>query len=104
MKKIKGDAKLRHVTLINLNLSCDDTIFKHKMVHKAESNKTLSLKLLKVNNRNTRARCEICSKLTVKTPQQTPLAPFWCLHCYFPTYFTPCSSASVVNFEQVNAG
>ena len=23
--------------------------------------------LLKVNNRNTRARCEICSKLTVKT-------------------------------------
>ena len=25
--------------------------------------------LLKVNNRNTRARCEICSKLTVKTPE-----------------------------------
>ena len=24
--------------------------------------------LLKVNNRNTRARCEICSKLTIKTP------------------------------------
>ena len=23
---------------------------------------------LKVNNRNTRARCEICSKLTIKTP------------------------------------
>ena len=27
--------------------------------------------LLKVNNRNTRARCEICSKLT----------KFWCLYC-----------------------
>ena len=26
--------------------------------------------LLKVDNRNTRARCEICSKLTVKTPEQ----------------------------------
>ena len=25
--------------------------------------------LLKVNNRNTRTRCEICSKLTLKTPQ-----------------------------------
>ena len=25
--------------------------------------------LLKVNNRNTRTRCEICSKLTVKTPE-----------------------------------
>ena len=26
--------------------------------------------LLKVNNRNTRTRCEICSKLTIKTPEQ----------------------------------
>ena len=26
--------------------------------------------LLKVNNRNTRTRCEICSKLTVKTPER----------------------------------
>ena len=26
--------------------------------------------LLKVNNRNTRTRCEICSKLTIKTLEQ----------------------------------
>ena len=26
--------------------------------------------LLKVNNRNTRTRCEICSKSTIKTPDQ----------------------------------
>ena len=26
--------------------------------------------LLRVNNRNTRTRCEICSKLTIKTPEQ----------------------------------
>ena len=26
--------------------------------------------LLKVNNRNTRIRCEICSKLTIKAPEQ----------------------------------
>ena len=26
--------------------------------------------LLKVNNRNTRTRCEICSKLTIKTPEK----------------------------------
>ena len=26
--------------------------------------------MLKVNNRNTRARCEICSKLTIKTPER----------------------------------
>ena len=40
--------------------------------------------LLKVNHRNTKTRCEICSKLTLKN-------------------FTPCSSISIVNFEQVNA-
>ena len=32
--------------------------------------------LLKVNNRNTRTRFEICSKLTMKT-----MASFWCLYC-----------------------
>ena len=29
--------------------------------------------LLKVSNRNTRARCEICSKLTIKTPERCRL-------------------------------
>ena len=36
--------------------------------------------MFKVNNRNTRARCEICSKLTIKTPERR-LASFWCLYC-----------------------
>ena len=26
--------------------------------------------IFKVNNRNTRTRCEICSKLTIKTPER----------------------------------
>ena len=30
----------------------------------------LSFELFKVNNRNTRKRCEICSKLTIKTPER----------------------------------
>ena len=30
----------------------------------------ISIYLLKVNNRNTRTRCEICSKLTIKTPKR----------------------------------
>ena len=29
---------------------------------------------------------------------------FWCLYCYFLTYFLPSSSASIVNFEHVIAG
>ena len=36
--------------------------------------------LFEVNNRNTRTRCEICSKLTIKTPERH-LASFWCLYC-----------------------
>ena len=45
--------------------------------------------LLKVNNRNTRTRCEICSKLTIKIPER----PYW-----------RRSSVSIVNFEYVTAG
>ena len=46
--------------------------------------------MFKVNNRNIRARCEIWSKLAIKTPERR--------------YFTPCSSVFIVNFEQENAG
>ena len=49
--------------------------------------------LLKVNNRNNRSRCEISSKLTIKTPERR----HW-------TYFIPCSSVSYVTFEHVIAG
>ena len=45
--------------------------------------------MLKVNNRNTRARCEICSKLTIKIPERTtPLAHL-------------SLSVSIVNFKHV---
>ena len=44
--------------------------------------------LFKVNNRNTGKRCEICSKLTIKTP--------------LLSYFPPFSSVSIVDFEQAN--
>ena len=40
-----------------------------------------------VNNRNTRTRCETCSKFTIKIPERRH-----------------CSTVSIVNFEQVNAG
>ena len=35
-----------------------------------ESINPAGIYLLKVNNRNTRTRCEICSKLTIKTPKR----------------------------------
>ena len=48
--------------------------------------------MFKVNNRNTGTRCEICPKLTIKTPERRHwcrsgvfivnyrLASFWCLY------------------------
>ena len=65
--------------------------------------KPAGIYMLKVNNRNTRARCEICWKLTIKIPERR-LASFWYIYCYIWTYFTPCSSISIVNFEHVIAG
>ena len=44
--------------------------------------------LVKVNNRNNRTRCEICSKLTIKIPERR---------------HSPCSIVSIVNFEHVIA-
>ena len=43
--------------------------------------------LLKVNNRNTRTRCEICSKLTINTPERR----HW-----------PRSGVFIVNFEHIS--
>ena len=34
------------------------------------SNKAACNYMLKVNNRNTKTSCEICSKLTIKTPER----------------------------------
>ena len=46
--------------------------------------------LLKVNNRTTRTKCEICSKLTIKTSERR--------HRHTSSY-----GVSIVNFEQLNA-
>ena len=45
----------------------------------------IGIYMFKVNNINTRTRCEICSKSTIKTPEQR-LALFWYFYCYLWTY------------------
>ena len=48
--------------------------------------------LLKVNNRNPRTRCEVSSKLTIKTPERRPSEQRqWCL-----------SSILIANFELIS--
>ena len=44
------------------------------------------------------------SKVSNKDIRTTPLMSFCCFYCYLWTFFTPCSSISVVRFVQVNAG
>ena len=63
--------------------------------------------VLKVKNRNIRTRCEICSKLIIKTPEQRQWciwgrSAFWCFYCSLWTNFTPFSCVFIVDFEQVN--
>ena len=63
--------------------------------------------MFKVNNRNTVTRCEIYSELTIKIPERRHWHRSGTFVVNFEqlwTYFTPCSSVSIVNFEQVNAG
>ena len=43
--------------------------------------------MFKVNNRNIRTRCDICSKLTIKIPE-------WCHWC--------CSDIFIVKFEHIS--
>ena len=57
--------------------------------------------VFKVNNRTTRKRCEICSSLTIKTPERRQWCRVWVSKCYLWTYFTPFSSFSILDFEQV---
>ena len=57
--------------------------------------------LFRVNNSNTRKRCEICSKLTIKSPQRRSTV-FIVNFEHVSHLFTPFSSVSTVGFEQVN--
>ena len=52
--------------------------------NKGENMFPFGIHLFNLNNRNTRTTCEICSKLTIKTPEQH----YWCL-----------SGVFIINFE-----
>ena len=61
--------------------------------------------LLKVDNKNTRTRCEIYSKLIIKTPEPCQWRRYDAFIVNFEHISTPCSGGvCIVNFEHVNAG
>ena len=55
--------------------------------------------ILKVNNRNTRKRCEICSKLTIKTPDAFIVNFEHIVHLVSIVH-----RVSIVKSEQVSSG
>ena len=58
--------------------------------------------LFKVNNRTAAKRCEICSKLTIKTPKQRHWHHSAAFIITFEHMSTHFSRVSIVDFEQVN--
>ena len=64
-------------------------------------NSSTNIFLFIVNNRNTRKRCEICSKLTIKSPQRRSTV-FINTFEHVSYLFTTFSSVSTVGFEQVD--
>ena len=66
--------------------------------------KGFNIYLFKVNNINTRRTCEICSKLTIKTPQQNQFrrSGVFIFNCEYISHLYLLSSVSIVDFEQVN--
>ena len=59
--------------------------------------------LFKVNNRNTRKRCEICSKLTIKTPERRDVTGVVLVFLLLTlNIFHTFSSVSIVDFKKVN--
>ena len=64
-----------------------------------EASRPSGISLLQVNNRNTTTRCEMCSKLTIKTPQHHELTSFRCLYCKLYTHFTTCLAFALLTLS-----
>ena len=58
-----------------------------------------SIYMFKVNSRHTRARFEICSKLTIKTPERYANGVDLVSSLLTLIIFHTCSSVSIGNFE-----
>ena len=88
---VYNDSKLLHLSSETLGLKATLVLQLLAMFHVksflSHSIHPVGIYLLKVNNRNTKTRCEICSKLTTKTPERC----HWCR-----------SSVFIVNFGHIS--
>ena len=65
---------------------------------------SVDIYLSKAKDRNTRTDCEICLKLTMKTPERSHRCRSDVFIVNFENIFTPCSSIFIVHFECGIAG
>ena len=77
---------------------------------KSNSHLLIKLSLLQeqlhvlINKSKQNYYARMAGKLTNVQRNSKPTASFWYLYCSLWTYFTSCSSVSIVNFEHVIAG
>ena len=67
--RLKESSQIPAISLSEFSLKLDSAVTIDKGGNK-EITVPAGIYLLKVNNRNTRTRCEICSKLTINTPER----------------------------------
>ena len=87
------------------NYSCN--FFVSLIQMETAKNKTISQPAITCSNLVTETleqRCEICSQLTIKTPKRRHWCRFGVSIVNFEYISYLCSSVSIFNFEQVNAG
>ena len=67
-------------------MTCEDQKDISTRISANNVNIAAGIYLFKVNNENTRIRCEICSELTVKTPERRQANSDWVISYLLP-YF-----------------
>ena len=71
-----GTGRLKGTNSVQSNLKVTDDSIVHMTSHDFSKKLPVNIYLFKVNIRNTRKSCEICPKLTIKTPERRQLTSF----------------------------
>ena len=97
----------RKDSFVNSYKNCSCNFFVSLIQMETAKTKTISQPAITCSNlviETLEQRCEICSKLTIKTPKRRHWCHFGVSIVNFEYISYHCSSVSIFNFEQLNAG
>ena len=97
IKKLKFTGKIGTIYDVITKTFCNECPFQVAISQLAVTCSKLAIETLK-------QRCEICWKLTIKPPKRRHLRRFDDFNVNFEHISHLCSTVSIVNFKQVNAG